>query len=72
MSQSLRDLSCRSVSVIKFMQNSITLCPCNNSGCPVLSKEENHFILTDDYGGKVKLEKEELELLKAAIDELLK
>jgi hypothetical protein len=53
------------------MQNSITLCPCNSNGCPVLSKEENHFILTDDYGGKVKLEKEELELLKAAIDELL-
>lgn len=41
-----------------------TMCS-GKSCCPVLTEiEDNKFIITDDYNGKVLLTKEELNLLK--------
>lgn len=45
----------------------------NKSCCPVLEEVENDkFIITDDYKGKVTLTKEELKLLKTFLDKNLK
>lgn len=42
------------------------------SCCPVLTEiEDNKFIITDDYDGKVLLTKEELNLLKNFLDKNL-
>jgi hypothetical protein len=49
-----------------------TMCS-NNSCCPVISEiENNKFIITDDYEGKVTITRDELLLLKNFLNENLK
>jgi len=49
-----------------------TMCS-NNSCCPVISEiENNQFIITDDYEGKVTITRDELLLLKNFLNENLK
>jgi len=47
--------------------NQIRLCR-SGSCCPILERQDNEFTLTDDFNGKVKLSKEELTILKEAIE----
>ncbi len=47
-------------------QNSVRLCR-QGSCCPTVEKEDDAFIIKDDYEGKVKLSKEEFLMLKEAI-----
>lgn len=51
----------------------VTLCGRNNTCCPVLKEQpDNTFTLTDDYEGKVVLTKDELILLRDALNEKIK
>ena len=45
-----------------------TLCGRGGSCCPVINEEENAFTISDDYGGKIKLTKEEFLMLKEAVE----
>jgi hypothetical protein len=47
--------------------NRIVLCG-GGKCCPVITKEEENFVITDDYNGKVILTGEELNILRDAID----
>lgn len=45
----------------------IKLCPCNNSGCPIIEKTNGKIKITDDYGGEVLMEINEAELIADAL-----
>ena len=47
--------------------NEIKLCPCNSSGCPEIKLEGDTVIITDDFGGEVKMTLEEAKLINDAI-----
>ena len=52
--------------------NSVLLC-CGKGRCPAIKKikhKEASYSLTDDYGGEVKLTKEQLMVIQEAIEEL--
>jgi hypothetical protein len=49
-------------------QNTIMLCR-KNSCCPkVITEESGNIKITDDFGGEVKLTKDEVEMLKELLD----
>jgi hypothetical protein len=49
-------------------KNTVRLCRAG-SCCPVVEKnDENSFTISDDYNGKVKMTKDELRMLKEAIE----
>ena len=49
-------------------QNNILLC-CGKKGCPSIKREDaNSYILTDDLGGQIKLNAEELKAIPEAIE----
>lgn len=51
-------------------QNSVRLCRAG-SCCPIVEKvNENEFTISDDYKGKVRLTKDEVQMLKDALDHL--
>lgn len=51
-------------------QNSVRLCRAG-SCCPIVEKvNENEFTISDDYNGKVRLTKDEVQMLKDALDHL--
>ena len=51
-------------------QNSVRLCRAG-SCCPIVEKvSENEFTISDDYKGKVRLTKDEVQMLKDALDHL--
>lgn len=55
---------------IKIEGNSVLLC-CGKGKCPALTKdvqEEGMFSLTDDFGGKVKLNKDQLLAIQEAVE----
>jgi len=53
-------------------QNSVKLCRAG-SCCPIVEKvNENEFTISDDYNGKVRLSKDEVQMLKDAIEHLEK
>jgi len=57
---------------LKRSNQSILLC-CGKARCPALKKsstKKDHYELTDDFGGKVALTKEQLLLIKGALHEL--
>lgn len=50
-------------------QWSFTLCGRNGNCCPVVTQtNEQEFIITDDFGGSVKLTTEQVKLLQHVID----
>lgn len=52
--------------------SSVLLC-CGKGRCPAIKKiehEEASYSLTDDYGGEVKLTKEQLMVIQEALEEL--
>lgn len=56
---------------MEFLGNKIVLTCRQGSCCPILEKvSEDKFTLSDDYNGKVQLNKEQLGLLKQAIDKI--
>jgi len=51
-------------------QNSVRLCRAG-SCCPIVEKvNENEFTISDDYKGKVRLTKDEVQMLKEAFEHL--
>ena len=53
---------------------SILLC-CGKGRCPAIKRDEesneaDNFILTDDFGGSIKLEKNQLLAIKEALDQI--
>lgn len=51
-------------------QNSVRLCR-TGSCCPIVEKvNENEFTISDDYSGKVRLTKDEVQMLKDALEHL--
>lgn len=53
-------------------QNSVRLCRAG-SCCPIVEKvNENEFTISDDYNGKVRLTKDEVQMLKDALEHLNK
>lgn len=55
---------------IKREGNSVLLC-CGKGRCPALKKTENDmYSLKDDFGGEVKLSKEQLNVIQEALKEL--
>ncbi len=51
-------------------QNSVRLCRAG-SCCPIVEKvNENEFTISDDYNGKVRLTKDEFQMLKDALEHL--
>jgi|Laugresu1bdmlbdd_1035124.scaffolds.fasta_scaffold40075_4 hypothetical protein len=44
-----------------------TLCGRNGSCCPVITENENDISISDDFGGQIKLTKEEFIMLKEAV-----
>ncbi len=57
------------MSNIKIDGSSVLLC-CGKNRCPALSKnkDDKTFSLTDDFGGKVKLTKEQLQSIQEALN----
>lgn len=58
----------------RIENNSILLC-CGKGRCPAIKrdsqdKDNENFILTDDFGGSIKLEKDQLFAIKEAIDRI--
>ena len=53
--------------------NSVLLC-CGKGRCPAIKKsnqdKNEEYILTDDYGGKVTLTKDQLSVIQEALEEL--
>jgi hypothetical protein len=57
---------------LKKEGNSILLC-CGKARCPALKKsslKKDHYELKDDFGGKVNLTKEQLLIIKDALQQL--
>lgn len=57
---------------LKREKDSILLC-CGKARCPALRKSKSkkgHYELTDDFGGKVALTREQLMLVRDALSEL--
>ena len=50
--------------------HTIKLCPCNNTGCPTVSKEGDRIKIVDDFGGEVTMTFEEALLIQDALDKL--
>lgn len=51
--------------------NSVRLCREGSRCCPIVEKvNENEFTISDDYNGKVRLTKDEVQMLKSAIEHL--
>jgi hypothetical protein len=46
-----------------------TLCGRSSSCCPVINEEEDNFTISDDYGGQIKLTKDEFLMLKEAVQQ---
>lgn len=54
--------------MIIMNQDQVRLCK-KGSCCPIVSREDDgQFTITDDYNGKVRITKEELSMLKDAIE----
>jgi len=52
--------------------DSVLLC-CGKGRCPAIKKEESQgdmYSLTDDFGGKVLLSKEQISVIQEALEEL--
>jgi hypothetical protein len=49
--------------------NKIFMC-CGKAKCPSVSVEEGMIKIEDDFGGFVKMKKEEAELIKSAVENL--
>ena len=45
---------------------------CGKARCPSVSLEEDMIKIEDDFGGFVKMKKEEAELIKSAVEDLTK
>lgn len=57
---------------IKLENNQVFLC-CGKGRCPVLKKSEEkpkHYTLKDDFGGEVSLTKDQLLVIKEALEAL--
>jgi len=55
---------------LKVENNSILLC-CGKEKCPSVKKSEKDlFEIKDDFGGGVKLDKDQISLLSEAVDKL--
>lgn len=55
---------------LKIENNRITLC-CGSKKCPVLSKNKEGMIeITDDFGGKITISKEQAKLIDPALKEV--
>lgn len=48
-------------------ENSVSLCPCNKSGCPVMEKDGENIKITDDYGDSINISMEEAREIAAAM-----
>lgn len=48
-------------------ENSVKLCPCNQSGCPTVEKDGENIKIIDDYGDYVNMTIDEAKELAAAI-----
>ncbi len=55
----------------RLSENEIQLCKRPNGCCPIITKidEENYEVL-DDYGNKIRVKKEELEMVSDAVKAL--
>lgn len=49
-------------------QNTVRMCRKGSSCCPVVEKVEDNFELSDDFGGKVKLTKDQFVMLKEVVE----
>jgi len=49
--------------------NSVLLC-CGKKGCPSLRKKRGYYLIKDDFGNEIKLEKEHLEAIPEALKAL--
>lgn len=47
-------------------QNSVRLCR-QGSCCPTIEKQDENFVIKDDFNGEVKLTKEEFIMLREAV-----
>jgi hypothetical protein len=56
---------------IKVQNRSVLLC-CGKEKCPSVTKKKDFFEIKDDFGGEVKLNKEQVLILSKAISELEK
>ena len=50
----------------------ITLCRQGSKCCPTVEREEDGYVINDDFGGKVTLTKDQMLLLGDAVDVLIK
>lgn len=59
------------MSNIRRQGDAVLLC-CNKRKCPALSKssEKDIYLLKDDFGGEVKLSKEQLLVIQEAVQEI--
>lgn len=49
-------------------QNTVRMCRKGSACCPIVEKVEENFELSDDFGGKVKLTKEQFNMLKDVVE----
>jgi hypothetical protein len=51
--------------------NEVQLCGRGNKCCPIITKlEDGNYEVLDDYGNKIKVKKEELEMVSDAVKSL--
>lgn len=57
---------------MKITNNQVVLC-CGRKGCPTVSlRKDGTVCISDDFGGSVRLEEDEAQLITKAIKELKK
>ena len=69
-------IQCKYILPMRFDHNTVVFC-CGGGKCPTINKiSDDEFRLTDDHGGSVKLNKQELEYMaenfSSAVDSLKK
>ncbi|MGA1048950.1 MAG: hypothetical protein ACO3UU_13155 [Minisyncoccia bacterium] len=55
----------------RLSEDKIQLCGRANKCCPIITKlDDDNYEVLDDYGNKIKVKKEELEMVSDAVKEL--
>lgn len=49
-------------------QNTIRMCKKGSNCCPIIEKTDDGFQVSDDFGGLVKLDREQAAMLKEALE----
>ena len=55
----------------RLSENEVQLCVGRSKWCPIITKlDDNNYEVLDDYGNKIKVKKEELEMVLDAVKSL--